>query len=769
MITDWSKALNAGETEPLKVHLIGVAGSGMSGLASLFLRLGHQVSGCDRVTTVETKRLEKSGLRFFCPQTAESVAGADVIIYSSAIKPGNPAYDAAVAAATPMLLRAEALAALLNGRKGIVVAGTHGKTTTSALAAHTLRVGGVDPSHYVGAEIPILGANAHWSTQSEWFVAEGDESDGTLVNYRPEISILLNVEAEHLDFYSGLDQILEVFGTLLAQTSGPVIYCASDEHANALGQTVGMRGISYGWDSSCAVSATEVTPSGRGSEFTLCYDGEPAGRVRLGIPGRHNVLNALAVAALARELGVEVAQIAEAFEGFRGARRRFETKYQSENFLVVDDYGHHPTEIAATLQTARSLGTQRLVCLFQPHRYSRTQRLRDEFGVSFDGIDELYVTDIYPASELPIDGVTGATVIEAVEQLGGVKKALSHPDKGTLHLAVGNRLRPGDLVLTLGAGDIHEAGTRLATDLAVLDGLAAAMSDEDAVLRLYEPMRKHTTLRVGGPARYWVEPATEAGFAALVAHCQRADLPVYVIGRGSNLLIRDGGIDGVVVHPVRGELGEVTVDGNCVHAGVGAKFKKVAAAAQAAGLGGFEWMEGIPGNVGGGIRMNAGAMGAETFGQVLSVRYIDSNGEIHEKSADDIVHHYRNVPEFTRNYVVSADFSGEPEDGEVIAERMAASKEKRRTSQPVAASAGCIFKNPESISAGMLVDRMGFKERSVGGASVSDIHGNFIVNDGGASANEVLELIAQIQTEAQELHGIELDTEVQILGQDQPF
>ncbi|MCL4170770.1 UNVERIFIED_CONTAM: hypothetical protein GTU68_026066 [Idotea baltica] len=282
-------------------------------------------------------------------------------------------------------------------------------------------------------------------------------------------------------------------------------------------------------------------------------------------------------------------------------------------------------------------------------------------------------------------------------------------------------------------------------------------------------MRKHTTLRVGGPARYWVEPTTEASFAALIAHCQRADLPVYVIGRGSNLLIRDGGIDGVVVHPVRGELGEVNVDGKRIHAGVGAKFKKVAGAAQAAGLGGFEWMEGIPGNVGGGIRMNAGAMGAETFGQVLSVRYIDSNGEIHEKSASDIVHHYRNVPEFTRNYVVSADFSGEADDPALIAERMAASKEKRRTSQPVAASAGCIFKNPESTSAGLLVDQMGFKQRSVGSARVSDVHGNFIVNDGGASAEEVLELIAQIQAEALKEHGIELDTEVQILGQDEPF
>ena len=215
---DWSAEFNAGAEKPLRVHLIGVAGSGMSGLASLFMRLGHQVSGSDRVTTEETEKLQEAGLAFSCPHTAEPLADADVVIRSSAIKEGNVAYDVALAAGIPMLLRAEALAALLNGRKGVVVAGTHGKTTTSALAAHVLRVGGVDPSHYVGAEIPILGTNAHWSLDSEWFVAEGDESDGTLVNYRPEISILLNVEAEHLDHYSGIEEILEVFGTLLEQT-----------------------------------------------------------------------------------------------------------------------------------------------------------------------------------------------------------------------------------------------------------------------------------------------------------------------------------------------------------------------------------------------------------------------------------------------------------------------------------------------------------------------------------------------------------------------
>lgn len=767
LVDQWAKRFSDTDS-PLQVHLIGVAGSGMSGLAALFLGLGHRVSGSDRVTTAETERLEKEGLRFFSPHTADEVSGADAVVYTSAVKPGNVAYDAAIEAGIPLLRRAEALAAVMMGKKGVVVAGTHGKTTTSALAAHVLKVGAKNPSHYVGAEIPILGTNANWDPKGEHFVAEGDESDGTLVNFYPEHAILLNVEAEHLDFYDGLDAICDVFGQFCDQTAGRIFYCGDDLHARRV-CSERANAVSYGWSEENDFYATDLKPKHAGSEFTVHHGSEELGRVRLGIPGRHNVLNALATIALATELGVPFDRIDEALGSFRGAKRRFEIKRLSDRVTIVDDYGHHPTEIAATVQTARSQHAGRLICLFQPHRFTRTQLLRDEFGASFDGVDELWVTDIYPASEQPIPGITGQTIVDAVEENAEVEQANSHPDLSTMHLEVGGNLEAGDWVMTLGAGNIHEVGTKLADDLATVDQLRKVLDEPDGEVRLYEAMRRHTTMKVGGPAQFWIEPTTEAGLARIVRHCTDHGLPLRIVGRGSNLLVRDGGIPGVVMCPVRGEFSTVDAEGDTIRAGAGVKFKALAAAAQSAGIGGFEWMEGIPGNVGGSLRMNAGAMGTETFDQVVSVRMVDADGNIFEKTVDEIRHHYRNVPELAHNVAISAVFRGVPTPDSEIADKMEASKEKRKKSQPIAASAGCIFKNPEGIGAGQLVDELGLKDTGVGKARVSQVHGNFIVNDGKATALQVLDLIADIKAKAKAERGIDLETEVQIIGQDEPI
>ncbi len=770
MNQEWTGALDLSRegNPPLWIHLIGVAGSGMSGLALLLMGMGHRVSGSDRVTTQETERMERLGLDFTCPHTAESVEGADLVVYSSAIRPGNAAYDAAVSLGIPMIRRAEALAAILNAKKGIIVAGTHGKTTTSSLCAHALRAGGRQPSHYVGAEIPILGSNALWVPETPWMVAEGDESDGTLVNYRPEHGILLNIEAEHLDHYKDLDAIKDVFATLLDQTAGSIVYCGEDPVATELAGPR-ERSVSYGWSKSQDYSAHELKMGAAESEFDVFARGQSLGRVRLNIPGRHNVLNALAVIALTTEMGVPFDKVAEALGSFQGARRRFERKYESETYAVFDDYGHHPSEIRATLQTARSCQPKRLICLFQPHRYTRTQLMKDEFGAAFDAADRLYVADIYPASEPPIPGISGETIVDAVKASGGVE-AFSHPDKKTIHWPVGNQVTPGDFILTLGAGDIHEAGTRLAADLKTLEKLRTALDEEDAVIRLYEPMRRHTTLKVGGPAQFWVEPSTARGLSRLIVFCKEVGLPLSFVGRGSNLLVRDGGIPGVVAHLDRGEFSEFDVNGgDTIRAGAGIRFKKLSAIAQNAGLGGFEWMEGIPGNVGGGIRMNAGAMGSATFDQVVSVRFVDETGEIREKTVTEIEPRYRDTPEFEDQPVVSVVFRGRPAtDAAEISRLLDASKEKRKTSQPVAACAGCIFKNPETVPAGMLVDQLGLKNQGEGRARVSEVHGNFIVNDGDATARDVLDLIARIQETARQERGIELETEVKIVGVDAP-
>ncbi len=750
--------LVAGE---MRIHLIGVAGSGMSGIAALLMALGHRVSGSDKVSTVETERLRGLGLQFSCPHTAEAVRDADIVIFSSAIKAGNVAYDEARRLGRMMVRRADALAALMHRKRGIAVVGMHGKTTTSSMAAHVLRVGGLRPSHYVGAEIPILGTNAYWDAEGEYFVAEGDESDGTIALYHPEHCILLNIEEEHLDFYENLAAIEAVYARLLDQTSGRIFYCADDPNAARLckGRS---NAISYGETDSADFRFQTVLSRSFHSQFKVFRKEKWLGDFALNIPGRHNISNATGVIALATELGVGVAKIVEAFESFRGAKRRFEVKYRSDQYMVVDDYGHHPSEIKATIETARTVGGGRVMVMFQPHRYSRTQALQHEFGEAFRLADRVFVADVYAASEKPIPGVTGQTIVDAVARTGH-DGAQYVADRRQIPAALGPLIEPGDLILSLGAGDIHEQGSQLAADLARIEELSAVMGP--GVARLYEPLARHTTLRVGGPAQFWLEPESEFGFARLIRHCTANAIPLFVIGRGSNLLVRDGGIPGAVVHLARGEFRHIEVKGTEITAGAGVKLKELAYAARDALIAGFEWLEGIPGQVGGALRMNAGAMGGETFRQVVNVRYVDEKGNFHTKTPDELDVHYRDVRSFTRNYAVAATFRGQPGEAEEIHARLEASIQKRRATQPKESSAGCIFKNPSACPAGKLVEELGLKDARVGGARVSTVHGNFIVNDGNATASDVLGLIERIKSAAREQRGIELDTEVQILGE----
>lgn len=746
---------------PVRIHLIGVAGSGMSGLARMLLEMGHNVSGCDRVTSTETERLQQAGLTFSCPHSAAAVSDAEIVIYSSAIREENVALHAARENGCLCLRRAECLAAILNNKKGVVVAGTHGKTTTSSLTAHLLREGRMRPCHYVGAEIPVLGANAHWNNDSDYLIAEGDESDGTLVNYLPEHSIILNIEAEHLDFYRDLDHIKEVFHRLCSQTRGTIFYCKSDEGARDVCSQY-PNSISYGWEDA-DYTATEVTVKRGRTLYTINHLGTPLGRVELGIPGRHNVLNSLAATAAALEMGCDFASIARGLVSFAGAKRRFETKYLSRDFRIVDDYGHHPTEIAATVQTARSLNPERLVILFQPHRYTRTQLLRDDFGRVLKDVDKLFVADVYPASEPPIPGISGQTIVDAVKEHGPAD-AVFLPNLSLAHHVVGNQLRPGDLFLTLGAGNVHEAGTKIAQDLRIL----AEMRQDcgaDIPCRLYEPMSKHTTMGVGGEAQYWIEPNSFESMQAVVNFFKDRNIPVHIVGRGSNLIVRNGGIRGAVIHPNGGEFDKLELQGNNIVAGAGVRLKKLAAFAAANGLSGFEWMDGIPGCVGGSLRMNAGCLGGDMWQVFQAAVALDEDGEQVEFDRDSMATpSYRCIPEFRHNMVMQATFAGTPADKAVIEATMEDYRTRRKTSQPIEPSAGCTFKNPEEIPAGKLIDEMGLKGFSIGGAQVSRKHANFIVNTGKALATDVTELIDAIRAKAQTERGITLRTEVQVVG-----
>jgi UDP-N-acetylmuramate--L-alanine ligase/UDP-N-acetylenolpyruvoylglucosamine reductase len=745
-----------------RIHLVGVAGSGMSGLAGLLIELGHAVSGSDKVTTTETERLQRLGLRFYEGHRAEQVDAAELVVFSSAIKSNNPILVAGRDLGKPVVRRAEALAAIMRAKRGIVVAGMHGKTTTSAMTAHVLREGGLHPSHYVGAEIPILGTNAHWDWRGEYFVAEGDESDGTIRCFQPEQALILNIEEEHLDFYPDLVAIEKVFAQLIDQTTGTLFYNADDPNAARL-CTKHKSAVSYGFSEKAHYRGINVELREFGSVFCVYRSREKLGEAILNVPGEHNVHNALGVIALASELKIPFEKIAVSLRKFEHARRRFEIKYESDRFLLVDDYAHHPTEIRATLKTARTAGRKRVLAMFQPHRYSRTKALRSEFGRAFDEADRVVVTDVYPASEHPIPGISGQTIVDEIVKHGH-RGAIYQPRFEGVRCDIGNALNVGDLVLSLGAGNIHEQLSILAADLVIAEKLKTIIGEEGDVC-LYEPLSKHTTLRVGGPAQFWVEPRSEKAFSDLIRFCRDENLPLFVIGRGSNLLVRDGGIRGVVVHPCGGDFDKIEVNGSEITAGAGAKLREVAYAARAANLGGLEWMEGIPGVVGGALRMNAGAMGAQTFESVTRIRYLDAEGNPHVKNRDELEVFYRQFPLLENNFAISATFHARPAERAEIDGRLRESQEKRRTTQPIAKSAGCIFKNPKSIPAGRLVDELGLKNSRVGNARVSEVHGNFIVNDGGATAAEMLQLISKIQSVARAKRGIELETEVEIVGE----
>ncbi len=747
-----------------RIHLIGVAGSGMSGIAALLLALGHRVSGSDRVDSLEVERLRRKGLDFHTPHSADLVRDAELVIHSSAIHPCNPAYDAAITSGKRMARRAEVLAAVMSGKQGVVVCGMHGKTTTSAMAAHVLRAGGLKPSHYVGAEIPVLGANARWDSEGEHLVAEGDESDGTLVHYHPRHALVLNIEPEHLDHYPDLAAIDKVFTRLIGQTSGNVYYWADDPGASRVCATH-PRAVPVGTGSHCRYRIEGLEQEGFTMRFAVFRGAELLGSVHLGIPGAHNAHNALLVIALASDLGIAFPEIAGALNGFRGAKRRFEQKYDDSEFRIFDDYGHHPTEIAATLSTARrSLGPgERLIVLFQPHRFSRTAALAGEFGPSFRDADAVLLAPVYAAGENPIPGIGSQTIAESA-LLSGHPSVSTVPSVQAAASSAAAMLQPGDLIMTLGAGNIHEAGVILARELAIRSDLAKAMGP--GVIRLSELLSRHTTMKAGGPARFWVEPETEEGFAELVRFCHDAEIPFMVMGRGSNLIVRDGGFPGVVAHLARGCFSACRIDGEEITAGVGVRLKQLAAAARNAGITGFEWMDGIPGNLGGALRMNAGAMGVQTFDQVVRIRYADRDGNIVSRTPSEMEIRYRDVPVLHDHYALSATLRGIPASRENIDGLMGASLRHRKETQPVAASAGCIFKNPPGISAGRLVQELGLKNVSVGAARVSEVHGNFIVNDGGATAADILSLIGKIREKARSERGIDLETEVGIIGVD---
>src|SRR5687768_17811669 len=448
-----------------RIHFIGVGGIGMSGIAEVLCNLGFEVSGSDIKRSKNTDRLESSSnLRFFEGHQAENVGNAQVVVYSSAVQPDNPEVLAAKERGIPVIPRAEMLAELMVLKPyAVAVSGTHGKTSTTSMVAAILSQAGKDPTTIVGGVVESLGSNARLG-HSEWFVTEADESDRSFLMLYPTIAVVTNIDKEHMESYKGMDDVVQCFTDFVNKVPffGAAIICLDDPNVQLIIPNIKRRRVTYGLTAQADISAHEIRYNDSfGSTFTVWRAAEVLGEISLPVPGKHNVYNALAATAVALELEIPFPKIAEAFAGFKNADRRFQFKGEAGGVTVVDDYGHHPTEILATLAAAKnSSGGRRTVVVFQPHRFSRTQELMDEFALAFNNADVLYVLDIYAASETPIEGITAEVLTDNIRKYGH-KNATYIGDVETAAAKVTANLQPGDLVITLGAGSV----TRLSDEI----------------------------------------------------------------------------------------------------------------------------------------------------------------------------------------------------------------------------------------------------------------------------------------------------------------
>ncbi len=450
-----------------KIHFVGIGGIGMSGIAEVLLNLGFTVSGSDLKKTPVTERLQRLGARVFQGHAAANVGGAEVVVASSAVPAGNAELAEARRLQVPIIARAEMLAELMRMKFCVAVAGAHGKTTVTSMIAVLLAEAGLDPTAVIGGRLDAFGSSARLG-KGDLMVVEADESDRSFLYLLPSIAVVTNIDCEHLDHYRDLEEIASVFVSFMNRVPfyGAVIACADpvagapEPSLASLLPGVRRRVVTYGLEPGADLTAESIELSAQGATFEARLKSKLVGCFTIRAPGRHNVQNALAAVATGLEFGLSADQLRQGLEKFRGADRRFQIKGQWEGITVVDDYGHHPTEIRATLEAARLTGAARIWVIFQPHRYTRTKFLMDDFARCFRGCDRVYVLDIYPASEPPIPGVSSQRLVDRMRELGFEGARYAPREKNALQWILAEA-RPGDLILTIGAGSVGKLGDAL--------------------------------------------------------------------------------------------------------------------------------------------------------------------------------------------------------------------------------------------------------------------------------------------------------------------
>lgn len=723
---------------PKKVLLLGAGGMGMAPLALYLKGAGVRVEAYDDCFCEPNRgHLIKCGVKVL--DELNPTKKPDCIVHSSAIKHDDPRLKKFKNLEIPFYRRGEFLANLFARHKVIAVVGSHGKTSVSGRLAWALKECGFESSHLVGAQFKNFLLPAGHYSKSRWVVLEVDESDGSIDSFSPWITVCLNCDWDHVDQYSDRSSFAETLRRLFSRTKDTIIH--SD--AKPLPEIIeGIDGKSI-------------------HSFASPKD-----------PARFLEANNNAVLQTGYVLGLDFTGIN--FGTFPGMERRQSTLYESRERIVVEDYAHHPSEIASLLKLrSQLLPEHELKVVFQPHRYSRTKALASSFAEELSIADELHLLPTYGAFEkFDLSG--------AVESLTGYLPPRLRDAAKIFHnfydlrMSLGSKKKEtSDQVIFLGAGSItkwaHAFSAWEKTGGVKHDAfgcfLEGRISNQSKMVRDM-PLGSMTTMGVGGAAKWYAEPTNIEDLSTLVEACNFFDIQRAMIGRGSNLIVPDQGFAGLVIR-LRGEFWR-SIDlrtNDTIIVGAGAKLKEICKFACAKNLSGFEFLEGIPGTLGGALRMNAGAMGWEIFDLVEWVKFLMPNGEIKQISGDELEVGYRYCREAYDGIALRAKLraEGRAQHLEIrkVIEKMS---RKRRKNQPKLASSGCVFRNPDSHPAGWLIEQAGLKGEKVGGAVVSDVHGNFIVNEGEATTEQVIQLIQKVKKRVKETHGVILEPEVNLLG-----
>ena len=758
----------------------GVCGVGMAGVAYLLARRGWRVTGCDAHVNALAPWLRAAGVPVAEGHDAAHVEGVDRVIVTPAVAASDPELLAARAKGLPVFRRGEVLAALLSQSRGVAVCGAHGKTTTSCFTSRLLQELGAEPDWCIGGATRSLGGVAGVGT-GELLVAEADESDGTLALYHPAVTVLNNIDLDHLEHFDGEAALLACFRQAVVQTREGVAVCCDNERARHVALSAAVPVLNFGFSEGATLRAAEVQVDAVSVSFDIVYQGKQWGRVRLGVSGRHNILNALGASAAALLLGFDPKRVfdalAQACNELPG--RRFETVAEVAGIRFIADYAHHPAELKAAVEMAREQKPERLRVVFQPHRYTRTLALGPEFPAAFTAADEVILLPVYAASEAVIEGgdicdlyahfrklATGNSnrVLGDDEEAQRVKLARSREEAWNY---LRQTVRTGDLVLIAGAGDVIELAELILADVVrgwperkEPDGFEEALRQLTGVrVEAFGALAKWSFFGVGGWARWRIEVSDAAALAAAILLCGERNVPWRMVGAGANVWFSDFGEQGCVLRFAEGACREFEIRGDEVVAGCGWKGPALLDRLESEGLSGLEFLDSVPGSLGGWLAMNAGAHGGEIGARVTWIRCLNPDGKITILTPVECGFAYRHCSGLQGRVALACGLRLVQSDAPSVRALRQSVRSKRI---PLAGlrTEGSVFRNPAGASAGRLLDAAGCKGMRIGGARVTDFHANIVAVEGSVTASDVLALVMLMRNRVAQGYGMTLVPEI---------